>query len=149
MLFLFLFQVTTEEIEDLKSNQEETDTCIVLYVKYAAQQGIPSIVVRCNDTDVFFILLHHAAKLDITIYIDAGAGKAKQGAILKPMQRKLISVTEIAEQNGPNKSSALLGLYVYTCEDAIKCIQIKRKGPPIEEAFRQPTVLRHSQVIKN
>ena len=46
------------EIEELKSNQEETDTRVVRYLNYAVKLGYKSAVVRTPDSDIFFILLH-------------------------------------------------------------------------------------------
>ena len=44
-----LFQVTTCEIAQLESTQEETDTRIVLYLLYAAHLGHKVVVVRTPD----------------------------------------------------------------------------------------------------
>lgn len=41
-----VFQVTTYEIHELVSNQEETDTRVVLYLKYAVKLGYKSAVVK-------------------------------------------------------------------------------------------------------
>ena len=73
------FQVTANEIHELKSNQEETDTRVVLYLKFAAQMGYKSAVVRTPDTNILVILLHHAHALQITIYLDNGMGKHRTG----------------------------------------------------------------------
>ena len=40
------FQVTVQEIHELVSNQEETDTRVVLYLSYAVKLGYKSAVVR-------------------------------------------------------------------------------------------------------
>ena len=42
--------VKVQEIHELVSNQEETDTRIVLYLKYAARLGYKSAVGRTPDT---------------------------------------------------------------------------------------------------
>ena len=47
-----MFQVMLSEIHSLQSNQEETDTGIVIYIKHAEDQGFKSAVVRAPDTDV-------------------------------------------------------------------------------------------------
>ena len=62
--------MTTCEIPQLKSTQEETDTQVVLYLLYAAQLGHKVAVVRTPDTDIFFILLHHAQSVPLTIFGD-------------------------------------------------------------------------------
>ena len=76
MFHTSMFQVMLSEIHSLQSNQEETDTRIVICIKYAEDQGFKSVVVRTLDTDVFFILLFHAHDLEITIYVDIGTEKS-------------------------------------------------------------------------
>ena len=44
-------------------------------MKYAEDLGFKSVVVRTPDTDIFFILLHHANDREITIYVDIVMGK--------------------------------------------------------------------------
>ena len=70
-----MFQVTTREIHELVSNQEETDTRVVLYLMYAAKLGYKPAGVRTPDTDIFLILLHHAHSIPLNIYLDSGTGK--------------------------------------------------------------------------
>ncbi|XP_052812091.1 uncharacterized protein LOC128239473 isoform X1 [Mya arenaria] len=89
-------RVNCDEIPELSSNQEETDTRVVIYLKYAATQGYKSAVVRTPDTDL--ILLHHAPSIDLDIYIDLGTGK----------NRELINVSELADTKG---NLVMTGLY--------------------------------------
>ena len=56
------------EIYELASNQEETATRVVLYLKFAASMGYKSAVVRTPDTDILVILLHHAPSIPMTVY---------------------------------------------------------------------------------
>ena len=51
---------TVQELASLYSNQEETDSMVVLYCKYAHEQGYENVRVHSRDRDVFFILLHPA-----------------------------------------------------------------------------------------
>jgi len=48
------------EIESLQSNEEEMDTRVVLYCMYAQDKRYSTARVKTPDTDIFFILLHHA-----------------------------------------------------------------------------------------
>ena len=123
-----LLQVTTCEIEDLTSNQEETDTRVVLYLNYAAKLGYKSAVVRTPDTDIFFILLHFASSIPLTVYLDTGTGK----------HRKLLNVTEIAESKGPEFCTTLMGLYVFTGEDATSAFKGKGKVVPLKKLQSHP-----------
>ena len=94
-----MFQVTANEIHELVSNQEETNTRTVLYLKYAAKLGYKSAVVRTPDTDIFFILLHHAQSIAVTVFLDMGAGK----------HRQVVDASKAAESLGVNYCNMLLG----------------------------------------
>ena len=60
--------VDVEEIHNLHSTQEETDTRVVLYCLYAREKGYKHVVVRSPDSDIPFILLYYAAKLASSSY---------------------------------------------------------------------------------
>ena len=79
-----------DEIHTLYSNQEETDSRVILYLHHAVKMGYKSAVVRTPDTDIFFIILHHCHAINLTIYLDTGTGK----------HRRLINVTTFAETLG-------------------------------------------------
>ena len=49
----------TCEVEELKSNQEEADTRMILHSVFASSCGLKTIVVRSPDTDVLVLLLHY------------------------------------------------------------------------------------------
>lgn len=110
-----------QEIHELTSNQEETDKRVILYLKYAAQKGFNSAVLRIPDTDIFFILLHHAASIGIEISLDTGK------------QRGLINISEIATEKGPDYCTALLGIYVFTVEDGNRVFMGKGKIDPLKK----------------
>ncbi|XP_048577521.1 uncharacterized protein LOC5506308 [Nematostella vectensis] len=115
--------VTTHELHELTSNQEETDTRVILYLKYAVRMGYESAVVRTPDTDILCILMHYAPSLDVNIYLDIGTGK----------NRKLINFSELAESRGGEYCTALLGLYVFTGEDATSAFKGKGKVGPLKK----------------
>ena len=119
---LLQFQVRVSEIHELMSSQEETDTRTVIYLKYAAKLGYESAVVRTPDTDIFFIL-YHARHIALTIYLDVGIGK----------QRKVVNVSEIADRNGPEYCDMMLGVYVFTGEDATSAFKGKGKVGPLKK----------------
>ena len=123
-----VFQVTTYEIHELVSNQEETDTRVVLYLKYAVKLGYKSAVVRTPDSDIFFILLHHAQSIALTIYLDTGTGK----------HRQIVNVSELAESKGAEYCTTILGLYVFTGEDVTSAFKGKGKVGPLKKLQRNP-----------
>ena len=65
------FQVTVQEIHELVSNQEETNTRVVLYLSYTVRLGYQSAVLRTPDNDMFFILLNYAHSIPLitTLFI--------------------------------------------------------------------------------
>ncbi|XP_041346965.1 CD166 antigen homolog, partial [Gigantopelta aegis] len=70
-----IFDIAQEEsILELRSNQEETDSRVVLYCIYAAEQGYQYARVRSSDSDIFWIFLYHTREIDITILFDTGHG---------------------------------------------------------------------------
>ena len=91
------------------SNQKETDTVS------AQEQGYDTVRIRSSDSDVFFILLQHAFKLDITISFDTGSDNT----------RRLLIVIHIANNDG---SSALhLCLFAHSRVGKIKPIKLSQK----------------------
>ena len=122
------FQVAIREIEELVSNQEETDTRGVLYLNYAVRLGFKSAVVRTPDTDIFFILLHYEHSIPITIYLDTGSGK----------HRQIINVSELSESKGAEYCTTLLGLYVFTGEDVTSAFKGKGKVGPLKKLQNHP-----------
>ena len=51
-----LTQNDCQIVDDLSSNQEEADTCLLLHSKHAAEH-YPSLVCVTDDTDVFVLCL--------------------------------------------------------------------------------------------
>lgn len=117
-----------QEIPSITSNQEETDTRVILYIQYAESLGFPSVVVRTPDSDIFFILLFHASSFNIVIYIDIGMGK----------NRKLINISALAEEMGKDWCSVLLSLYVFTGEDCTSAFKGKGKVTPLKKLMKTP-----------
>ena len=128
-------KITIPEIHELFSKQEETDTRIIIYLEYAVKQGFKTAVVRSPDTDIFFILLYYAHKINLTVYLDTGFGK----------HRKLINVSAIASSFGNEYCDALLGFYVYTGEDCTSAFKGKGKVGPLKKLQKNPRFLKTFQ----
>ena len=58
-------------ITELYSNQEETDSQVVLYCKHAGKQGYQIVSVRPPDSDIFWIMCHNR-NIQINILFDTG-----------------------------------------------------------------------------
>ena len=116
------------EIHTLRSNQEETDTRIILYLQHAEKEGYQSAVVRSPDSDIFFILLYYAHQLQITVFFDTGTGK----------HRRLLNITETAQHLGKQYTDALLGIYCFTGEDCTSSFKGKGKLGPLRKLQKYP-----------
>lgn len=116
------------EIPELYSNQEETDSRVILYLHYAVSKGYTSAVVRTPDTDLFFLLLYHAMSIRLTIILDIGVGK----------HRQLVDVSELSESLGQEYCSTLLGYYVFSGEDCTSAFKGKGKVQPLKKLEKNP-----------
>ena len=106
-------------------------------MQYASKNGYKDAVVRSPDSDIFFILLYHAHNIDLTIYLDTGSGK----------HRRVINVTEQAQLLGEPYCAALLGLYVWTGEDATSAFKGKGKVGPMKKLEKNPKFHKTFEVL--
>ena len=109
--------VIMERVFCLDSNQEETDTRVVIYARYAAEKGYKSVQIRSPDSDLYFILPHHAPAIGIYIFFDTGSGNKK----------RLLNVTEQSKELGKEHCEALLSLHALTGCDTTSCFKGKGK----------------------
>lgn len=123
-----MYQVEVRELPTIYSNQEETDTRVVLYLHHAAALGYKNTVVRTPDTDIFVILLYHAHAIRLTIYLDTGSGK----------HRQLLNLSELAESLGEDYCATLLGFHVFSGEDCTSAFKGKGKVGPLKKLEKNP-----------
>ena len=97
-------KIRKEEVFELNSDQEESDTRVVLYAQYGAKMGYDSVRVKIPDSDILFILLHHASSLNTNVIFDTGSGNLK----------RLLNVTAKATELGESMSTALMCLHALT-----------------------------------
>ena len=74
----FDLTMNNEIIPSLTSNQEETDSRVVLYSQYASQQNYDSVRIKSPDSDIFWILLYHARGIDSQVLYDTGFGNNRR-----------------------------------------------------------------------
>lgn len=127
-------QVTkTVEIPALASSQEETDSRVVLYVKYAA--GCPQythVRIKSPDSDIFFILLNFANTFSqIRILFDTKIGN----------QSRLIDITKLSLEYGQEKCSALLGLHGYSGCDTTSAFRGRGKVKLLQKMLKVPAFI--------
>ena len=123
-----------QELTSLYSNQEETDSRVVLYCKYAREHGYEHVRVHSPDTDIFFILIQHAKTLPCTIYFDTGTGNNK----------RLINITELVADYTQEYCTALTAVHAYShCDSTsafkgvgkIKHVKILQKLPRFQRVL--------------
>ena len=115
----------------------------MLYCKYAHGQGYEHVRVCCQDTDIFFIMLHHAKTMSCTIYFDTGTGNNKQ----------LINITEVVADYTYTQEYciALTDVHVFIhCAfkgiGEIKPIKLLQKLPRYQHVFASRGEVRMCQV---
>ena len=129
--------VKSTTIGNLWSCQEETDTKIVLHMKYAVENRHSSaILVRQSDSDIFFILLYYAAEVNPTIIFDTGHGN----------QRRLLDLSALSMAYGQEYCEAILSLHAFShCNTAsafvhigkVKPIKTLEKFPRFQQSLRE------------
>ena len=107
---------------------------MVLYSMYGAKLGYENVRIKSPDSDIFFILLHHAFEIKSNILFDTGSGNKK----------RLINVSKKARELGQSQCSALLSLHGLTgCDTAssfksigkVKPLKVLKKFPKIENSL--------------
>ena len=121
--------IQQKAVSSLNSSYEETDSRIIQYIAYAEETEYESVVIRSSDSDVLFILLSYmyAASFDLTIFLDTGVGNKRR-----------IDVSAMASDLGEDYSNALLGLYIFTGEDANCAFKGKGKITPLKKFNKKP-----------
>ena len=86
-----------EPHEDLRSTQEEADVIIIHQLLYLIQAGVDNIIILCDDTDVFVLLLHHYHKynLNSTVMMEATSGGRSQISIKATVEKHTSIVSNI------------------------------------------------------
>ena len=102
----------------------------MVYIAHTQEQGYDRVVVRSPDSDAFFIpvLLYYAHKFQVTIFFDTGSGN----------NRRLLNISNIAEELGESYCQCLLGMYVFTGEDANCAFKGKGKVTPLKKMEKYP-----------
>ena len=106
------------EYQDLKSNQEEADTKVILHVHHALVEMEGKVVLRnpSGDTDILVIALGLLSEeFQNRVYYDVGSGKNRKGEWLSDYH-----LDEAHKQ-------ALVGFHAFTGNDYVSCFFRKGK----------------------
>ena len=114
---------------------------MVFHANFVAMtfEVVPDIVICCNHTDVFVLLIHHVRYIKARIWMDAGLD-------LKKNSRRLINISHLATKLTPPISEALPGFHALTGCDYTASFMRKGKKRPFEIMKKTPryiTAIKH------
>ena len=117
--------VKKDIIEDLACNHSEADSRLCLHLhQYNRNNAVDghNTVVRCSNTDILVILIHHVHRMKTNVRIETGtAGRS---------DRRYVDVTAIADSMGPKMCAALPAFHAYTgCDYTAAFIRKGKKRP--------------------
>ena len=127
-------KVTVIELEDYFTTQEETDHKIIMYLRMiggllTSNPKRNKVIVRSPDSDIFKNLMYYAHYfLQLKLRLDTGTGDS----------RRLLAVTECAQDKGKEHCKSLLGLYDFTGEDTTSAFKGKGKVQPYKKLLKYP-----------
>ena len=121
------YKITAERVEDeeeLRSEQEEADTRLLLHVQHAAtEQRYRSIIVSSEDTDVRILCLAFSFSIDVTIH----------QRCVSQMNARYVDIGKIAHVIGQDACKALPGLHTFTGCDAVSAFARIGKLKPLRK----------------
>ena len=113
-----------EEEEELRSEQEEADTRLLLHVQHAAtEQRYCSIIVSSEDTDVRILCLAFSSSIDVPIY----------QRCVSQIKARYVDINKIAHVIGQDVCKALPGLHAFTGCDAVSAFAGIGKVKPLKK----------------
>lgn len=98
---------------ELRLTQGETDSKVVLYCIYAAQQGYKYARARSPDSDMLLILLYYAREIDDTIFFKTDHGDTE----------RLIDITRLSKHYKEQMCEALRSCHAPNCCDSVSYLQ--------------------------
>ena len=117
------WKITSDEchkVVELSSTQEEADTWNLLHVKHAADEGYKTVIVICEDTDVFVLCIAFAKDMSCSLYQKCGTQARTQ----------YMNITDIRMYLGGGISEALVGLHAFTGCDTVSAFAGREKWVP-------------------
>ena len=114
----------TEEEEELRSEQEEADTRLLLHAQHAVnEQRYKSIIISSEDTDVRILCLAFSFSIDVPIY----------QCFVSQLYAWYVDMGKIAHVIGQNACKALPGLHAFTGCDAVNAFAEIGKVKPLKK----------------
>ena len=123
--------VTWQTVDILRAEHEEADTRLVFHLHpIMSMDNQLNVSVRCNDTDVFVLLLYHVnimSSPDITpkVWMDVGLSSNNT--------RRYINISQLTHKLDSNVLKALPGIHAFTGCDYTASFLNKGKVKPLEK----------------
>ena len=117
--------IIAEDVEELKSNQEEADGRLLLHAKHASDDkelNEKVVVVKSPDTDVFLLMAAFASQIPCPLFFATGSGNLA----------RTLNVGLILEKYGEQVCTALLGIHAFTGCDSTSSFKGKGKVVPFK-----------------
>ena len=91
----------SENVVELTSNQEETDSRLLLHAAHASQEGHVAVAISSEDTDVFILLLNFFSIIDAKLFMRCGSRT----------RTRLVDIRGVVQRTGQEVCEALIGLH--------------------------------------
>ncbi|XP_065671415.1 uncharacterized protein LOC136089368 [Hydra vulgaris] len=114
------------ELSDLRSDQEEADTRLLLLCKHASV-SYAHVILASPDTDVFVSAFYHSWFISATLHFETGCGN----------KQRILNVNKIAKEIGYDWCDAMIGFHSFTDCDAVSAFQGKGKLSALKTAGKK------------
>lgn len=132
-------QVHHETAPELFCQHEEADTRIIWHLMYISRSSRDTCVaIRCTDTDILVLLLHHVQNIENRVMMDVG--------LVTNNTRRYIDVSSLGKHLGSTLCCALLALHAlsgcdYTSafihKGKLRPLALLQKSGEYQEAFKK------------
>ena len=132
--------VTWQTVDILRAEHEEADTRLVFHLHHImSMDNQLNVSVRCNDRDVFVLLLYHVnimSSPDITpkVWMDVGLSSNNT--------RRYINISQLTHKLDSNVLKALPGIHAFTGCDYTASFLNKGKVKSLEKMLKNDSIIR-------
>ena len=130
------YQVSSQSVvlmPTLQCSHEEADTRLLFHAYHAAQHRFSTVIIHCEDTDVFVIALH-----SIPTFKELGCKILLKGGNANRL--KYFDLCSIYDYLGPDVCSALPGMHALTGCDTVSAFAGKGKVAALKLVQTNPDI---------
>ena len=130
-------RIVVQDIQDLKSTQEEADTRMLLHASHACNEGFSSILIKSSDTDVKVLAVYFKERIQSRLFILSGTKN----------RSRCVDIGEISNNLGKELCAALPGLHAFTGCDTTSAFVGKGKKKGLDLLEKSETALAAMQKL--